>query len=257
MVRGAVHDDVDLVVALGGDGTVNEVANGLAGSNVPLGILPGGGANVFARSLGIPNDPVEATALLIEHADRAPRRIPLGLCDDRHFLFACGVGLDAAIVEAVERRRALKRSIGQGYYVWSGLRVVAGSDRRRPHVTVRWGAELEHRRERLFLAIAQNCSPFTYFGGRQSRLCPRVRLEGGLDLFAVDTMRPQTLVRIFAQTFGSGSHIRHKRALYLHDETRIEITCDEPMAVQMDGEFVGRRRRLELRSVPNALSLLY
>src|SRR4051794_41691110 len=86
----------DVVVAFGGDGTLNEVANGLAGTDVPVSVLPGGSTNVVCRTLGIPNDVVDATEHLLGLADDfRPRRVDLGLANGRHFVFACGAGLDA------------------------------------------------------------------------------------------------------------------------------------------------------------------
>ena len=103
--REAVDGGYDLVVAFGGDGTLNEVANGLAGTDVPVSILPGGSTNVVARTLGIPNDVVDATEHLLGLADRfEPRKIDLGIANGRRFVFSCGSGLDATA--AMKRRPA-------------------------------------------------------------------------------------------------------------------------------------------------------
>lgn len=258
LARGAAHQGVDLVVALGGDGTVNEVANGLAGTSVPMGILPGGGVNVLARSLGIPSDPIEATAHLLHHRDDPPRRVTLGRADGRYFTFSCGVGLDGAIVRQVERRKALKKAGRSGYYAWTALRVFfVGYGRRRPKVSVRWGHDLEHHRDGLFLAIVQNTDPFTYLGPRPMHLCPEADLDGGLDLVALDSLRVGFVLRVIASSFGSGRHTRSRHVLHLHDQQRIEIICDEPLPVQADGEYMGNRERLTLEAVPNALWLLH
>src|SRR3977135_3461056 len=89
----------DVVVAFGGDGTLNEIANGLAGTDVPVSVLPGGSTNVVCRTLGIPNDVVDATEHLLAVADDwQPRRIDLGKADDRHFVFSCGARVDATEV---------------------------------------------------------------------------------------------------------------------------------------------------------------
>jgi diacylglycerol kinase family enzyme len=257
LARGAAHEGADLVVALGGDGTVNEVVNGLAGTSVPLAILPGGGVNVLARSLGVPADPIEATAHLLRNQNRPPRRVPLGRADGRYFTFSCGIGLDGAIVQQVERRRALKRAGRTGYYAWTALRVFFGRyGRRRPQVHVRWGSELEHRREGLFLAIVQKSDPYTYLGPRAMRLCPRADLEGGLDLLGLDTLRVGFVLRVIASAFGSGRHVRSRHVLHLHDERRIEVTSDVALPVQADGEYMGDRDRVVLEVVPDALSLL-
>jgi diacylglycerol kinase family enzyme len=257
LARGAAHEGFNLVVSLGGDGTVNEVANGLAGTDVPMAIIPGGGTNVLARSLGIPRDPIEATWHLISNRNKAPRRITLGRANDRYFTFTCGIGFDGAIVREVERRQRLKKGLGNPYYVWSAARLLlAGIDRSKPLVHLRWGPELEHRRDGLFLAISQKTRPTTYLGNREMNLCPGARLDLGLDCIALDTLAIPTILRIVAQTFGSARHVRNRHALYLHDQPRIEITCDSPMPAQMDGEYIGEHTRLELEAVPSALSLL-
>ncbi|MGH2724519.1 MAG: diacylglycerol/lipid kinase family protein [Actinomycetota bacterium] len=258
LAKGAAHEGVDLVVVHGGDGTVNEVANGLAGSDVPLGIIPGGGTNVLARSLGIPRDPIDATAHLLSGLRSPPRKVPLGRADDRYFAFTCGMGFDGAIVREVERRQGRKRAVGQGYYVWSGLRLFFGGvDRSAPHLRVRWGPELEHSREGLFVAISQKTSPFTYLGNRPMRICPEARLELGLDLFATDRFTTGHVLRLVEQMFGSARHTRSRHVLYLHDQPSIEISADRPLPVQMDGEFLGDRERILLESVPDALTLPY
>jgi diacylglycerol kinase family enzyme len=256
VARGAVHEGFDVVVAMGGDGTLNEVANGLAGSHVPLGILPGGGTNVFARGLGIPEDLLEAASLLLQGGHGEPRRIPLGRADGRYFVFTCGIGLDGAIVRTVERRQRLKKAGGEAFYLWSGLLAWARSDRRTPHLRVSWGRELEHHRSGLFLAISQNASPFTYLREREFRVNPDVDLDGGIDLFGLDTLRLRTLLRTILQAFSSGRHVRGRHAFSLHDEARIVVEADRPLPVQMDGEYVGERSRLELEVVPDALSVL-
>jgi diacylglycerol kinase family enzyme len=258
LAKGAVHEGLDLVISLGGDGTVNEIANGLAGSSVPLAIIPGGGTNVLARSLGIPMDPIDATAHLLANYRNPPRRVPLGRADGRYYTFACGVGLDGAIVRDVERRQLLKKTVGHGYYVWAGLRLFfAGVDRRRPPISVRWGPQLEHHRDGLFLAISQNTRPFTYLGNREMHICPHAELHKGLDLFAIDSFGIPTVLRIAAQTFTTARHLRNKHVLYLHDQGRIEVRASGPLPVQMDGEYLGDRDHLELESVPDALSLVY
>jgi len=259
VARGAVHEGVDLVVALGGDGTVNEVANGLAGTDVPLGILPGGGTNVFARTLGIPRDVIEATTLLLQNGTSGaePRTVPLGRADGRYFAFTCGLGVDGAIVRQVERRQRLKKAVGEWYFVWSGLRTYfTGFDRRRPTVRLSWGPDLEHRREGLYFAICQNSDPFTFLGDRPFRLCPQADLDGGLDLLSSDSMRVRTILPTVLRAFGSARHVGRRHLVYLHDERRILVECSEPLPMQMDGEFLGDRTRVELDVVPGALRVL-
>jgi diacylglycerol kinase family enzyme len=256
LAKGAAHEGLDLVIALGGDGTVNEVVNGLAETRVPLAILPGGGTNVLARSLGIPQDTIEATGHLIANLHDEPRRVPVGRADGRHFTFACGMGFDGAIGRDVERRQMLKKTAGEWYYVWSGFRVFAAVDRRRPMISLRWGQRLEHRRDGLFVAICQKSAPFTYLGRREMHICPEARLDLGLDCLAIDRFDTRFVLRIVAQMFRSARHTRNRHVLYLHDQPQIEITSRRPLPVEMDGEYLGERDRLLLETVPDALSLL-
>ena len=258
LARGAAHEGIDLVVSMGGDGTVNEVANGLAGTNTPLGLIPAGGTNVLARSLGIPKDPVAATWHLLANRNNPPRRVPLGRAADRYFTFGCGMGFDGAIVRDVERRQGLKKGFGHPFFVWSGVRIFFGGvDRRNPPISLRWGPNLEHERKDLFLAISQKTRPFTYFRNRELNICPEARLEKGIDLLAIDTFRASTILRVVGQAFRGGIDLRNPHVLYLHDQQQIEATSDILLPVQMDGEYIGDHRRVLFESVPDALSLLY
>jgi diacylglycerol kinase family enzyme len=258
VARRGIQEGFDLIVAMGGDGTVNEVANGLAGSRVPMGIIPGGGTNVLARSLGIPTDPIEATGHLLAHRDRQPRRVPLGRAGERYFTFSCGVGLDGAIVRRVERRQLLKKTVGESYYIWTALSTLLFRyDRRSPRIRLRWGPDLAMTHEAVFLAICQKTSPYTYLGNRPMRICPQADLDLGLDLLAIDSMRTLFVFRTAARTLGAARHTGSRHVVYLHDQPRIGIECDGPMPVQADGEYVGERDALILEAVPDSLSLLY
>ena len=258
LARGAAHEGVDVVVAMGGDGTINEIANGLAGTYVPMGMIPAGGTNVLARSLGIPSDPIEATWHLLANRNNPPRRVPLGRVDGRYFTFGAGIGLDGAIVRDVERRQALKKGIGHPFYVWSGVRLFYGGiDRKTPTLRLRWGPNLEHERDGLFLAICQKTKPFTYMGKRELNICPDARLEKGLDCLALDSLRSTTVLPVLGKAFSRARHTRNKHVLYLHDEQQIEATSDIPLPLQMDGEYIGERTRVLFESVPDSLSLLY
>jgi diacylglycerol kinase family enzyme len=257
LARLGVESGVGLVVALGGDGTVNEAANGLAGSDVPLAVVPAGGVNVFARSLGIPEDPIEATGRLLEDLDRPPRRINLGRVGDRYFLMNCGVGFDAAVVHRVEGHQNMKRAAGDAFFVWSALRTFFGGyDRRRPMVRLRWGEGPDECRDGLFTVIVQNAGPFVYWGDLSFRFCPQASFDEGLDAFALDRLRTGTVLRVLAGAIGSGRHLRNKHVVSLRDRLRYEIRCDEPLPLQADGEYLGQRDHVVIESVPDALSVL-
>jgi diacylglycerol kinase family enzyme len=269
LARQATADGADLVVGLGGDGTVNEIVNGLVGSDLPLGIVPGGGADVFARSLGVPKD-ASAAARAITDWDRTraqARTVPLGRARSdaftdgqatRYFVANCGIGFDAAIVRAVESRPRVKRRIGDWYFVEVALRLffAGGFDRRRPHVELAWGSGPGERKDGMFLAIVQNTDPLTYLGRWPIRICPEARLDGGLDCLAVDTMRARTILPLVASAFRSGRRARGPHTTYLHDRTELRILCDEAMPAQLDGEYIGEHTDLQVESVPAALSVI-
>jgi YegS/Rv2252/BmrU family lipid kinase len=258
VARDAAADGIEIVAAMGGDGTVNEVANGLAGTDSSLAIIPAGMANVFSRSLGIPNDPVEATGWLLENAEAPPRTVSLGRVDGRYFTVSCGVGFDAAIVREVERRQRAKRRGGEWLFVRTGMRVfLRGFDRRNPRIHLSWGPGPDQQRDGLFLAIVQNTSPYTFLGRREMRLCPGVTLDDQLELIGLDTMRLSVAVRVVLSAFGSGRHIRRRHVVYVKAQPRFAIRCDEPLPVQVDGEFIGEHTDLTIESVPEALNVLY
>src|ERR671937_1797446 len=159
--REACEGGYDIVVAFGGDGTLNEGANGLAGTDVPVSVLPGGSTNVVCRTLGIPNDVVDATEHLIGIADDfRPRKIDLGLVDRRHFVFSCGVGLDATVVRRVDAHPRMKARVGPYYYTWAA---VSGFYRCYLGNAVRLRVEAGGQVVEGITTLAQNSDPYTYF----------------------------------------------------------------------------------------------
>ena len=264
----AGDEGVELVGAFGGDGTINEVANGMAGNGLPLAVVPGGGADVFGRSLGLPRDPVAAARRLVSEDGPTLRTIPLGRIGDRWFVSNCGVGLDAAIVRHVEAHQALKRAGGDWYFAWTALRLfAAGFDRRTPRIEVEWDegpashgdeqAGTTHGRLGVFTAIVQNTDPYTFFRKRPLRLCPDASLAGGLDLLSIETMGTRPIASIVMSGFGSGRHVTRKAVAYVRDRPELRIRCSRPMPAQADGEFLGEHTELSIRSVPEALSIAY
>ena len=180
------------MVAFGGDGTVNEIANGLAGTDTPLTVLPGGSNNVFAKMLGIPNDVVDATEHLLGLADRwAPRPVDLGPLNGRRFTFAAGVGLDASVVERVDRHPHLKARWGAWYYTEAAIVTFL---RRYVVNPPRLELEIGGERVRGVSAFFQNGVPYTYFKSRPVNLVDGASLESG-DLAGVMLTRARPLRR--------------------------------------------------------------
>ena len=256
VARRAVEEGVDVIAAFGGDGTVNEVVNGLASSNVPLAILPGGMANVFARSLGIPHDPVEATGFLLEKSDDPPRRVPLARLEDRFFANMAGVGLDAAVVREVEGRPKKKRVVGDVFFAWTAVRVMMTQPRRKPKLRVQWGDEADSVREDMAVAVFQNTTSYTFLRGRAMKVCPEATVNGGVDCLAIDTTRASTIIRLAVSTFGSAKHTKSRHVLYLRDQQQIRVSSDSPLPVHVDGEYIGERQDVRVESVPDALAVI-
>src|SRR4051794_38902057 len=177
LCRQAAAEGYEVVVAFGGDGTVNEVANGLVGSDVPLTCLPGGSTNVFCRSLGIPRDVVDATEHLLQVADRwQPRRVDLGRVNGRHFTFSSGIGLDASVVEQVDAHPTLKARYTRWYYTYVGItQFMRNYLVHPPRVEV----EVDGRKVEGVTVIVQNSDPFTYFGPRPIRVNEDAALDSG------------------------------------------------------------------------------
>lgn len=261
LARAAAEDGVDLIVALGGDGTVNEVVNGILTADLPegaarsdLGVVPGGSTNVFARALGLPNDPVEATGILLDAIHENRRRpVSMGLADDRYFTFTAGYGFDAAVVGIVEERRSAGHKSTGSLYIRSALRHYwNGLDRRNPPIGMRLGDGTEI--PRLFMAIVTNTSPWTYLGNKPIVITPESSFEDGLDMFGVTGMSGRAALRIVRQMFTSTDKlVRGKNVSVHHDLTEFTLTAEVPTDFQVDGDHLGLRESVTFRAIRDAL----
>ena len=255
LARDAVDRGFDAVVAFGGDGTINEVAQGLVGTDVALGLLPGGSTNVTVRSLGVPRDPVEATAFLASKLrSRETRRINVGKMGDRFFLFSAGMGLDAEVVKRVEARPEAKRKRGEWFFLTNALKAGATEYRgAEPSITMTVdGGESEQ----VVLAVTCNGRPFTYFKRLQVDVCPHATLDGGLDVFGLGKIHLATIPRIAWALLVSRSHVRWRKGTYHHDASSIELVSTRPLPVQVDGDYIGERSEASIVLVPDSLDLL-
>ncbi|MDQ4025867.1 MAG: hypothetical protein M3217_10330 [Actinomycetota bacterium] len=239
------------VIAFGGDGLVNEVANGIAGTSTALAILPGGTMNVFARALGIPADPLRALDALVSRWESV-RTVPLGRMDDRYFTFSAGCGFDAEAAARVERDFRSKRTFGELFFYWSAVRVLASTYRhRKPSMTLRGPfGEVP-----VAMAIGCNAGPYAYFAGRPVNLAPEVALDGGLDVFALRSMRIEALPLYAWRAVVSGDLVHHPDTFYASDLRELEVTADETFARHVDGEPIEPSRRAALTVVPGILKV--
>lgn len=247
-----VTDRTDrLVIAFGGDGHVNEVANGVAGTGSTLAIVPGGTMNVFARSLGIPLDPFVAIDDLVTDRERVPRRVPLGKMDDRYFTFSAGCGFDAEAAERVERYVPNKRRLGELFFYWSAFRVLAGTYRhRRPWMTLTgpFGTEI------VAMVIVSNTGPYAYLFNHPINVAPEVELEKGIDVFALRSMRIEALPT-YAFRAVSGHVTDHDDVFYASDLRVFELAAERPFSRHVDGEPLPPRSSARFSVVPDALSV--
>jgi diacylglycerol kinase family enzyme len=253
VAHSSVEAGSELVIAFGGDGHVNEVANGLAGTESVLGIIPGGTMNVFARALGIPVDPFAAIENLERRQDGPARRVSLGLMDDRYFTFSAGCGFDAEAAALVERDMPRKRRFGEIFFYWSAFRVLATSYRHRDAVMTVKGSFGE---ERVAMAIGCNAGPYAYLRGRPIELAPHVRLQGRLDLFAMRTMRIEALPMYAWRCLVSGNLVRHHDVLYRSDLDAFEIEAEVPFARHVDGEPLLPSTSARFSIEPDVLKVL-
>ena len=255
----AARDGFDLVVAHGGDGTVNEVVNGLLSASRPghidpdipmLGVVPGGSANVFAGALGLPRDPVEATHRLLQAIETGhSRKIGLGRVNDRWFTFNAGVGWDAEVVAAVERRRSKEAS--PALYVRTAFTQYARQLRNGPELTVELPGEQPVSGVRL--AFVCNTDPWTYLGGKPLRLIPGCSFDRGLGLFALRRLAPTTIARHGSQVLRGATRPKGRNLLYREDVPHIRVTSAQSVRVQVDGDLLGEQNEVDFYSVPDAL----
>jgi diacylglycerol kinase (ATP) len=250
LARQAVDQGLDAVFVVGGDGTINEIINGLAGSAVALAVLPGGTGNVWAKELGLPTrSPLHLSPLVESVRALVPgttRRIDLGRANDRFFLQWAGIGLDAEVTYAMEPRTRRQRRLGALAYIVAGLTAAANMAGTRTRIWI--DEELIYRR--TILIVISNSQ---LYGGKV-RIATDARLDDGM----LD-------VNVFAGT-GFGSSLRAAlgviTGLHIHDPrhsfyrgSSIRVETDKPMAIHLDGEpFVTTP--LECQVMPRALAVM-
>lgn len=240
--------DAEAVYVFSGDGGFNEVLNGI-GPATPIGLIPGGGANVLPRALGLPRDPVEAARQIVAGETR---RISLGKVNGRRFGFAGGLGIDAETVRRLDLRgRSVEHGrAGNVIFAWELARVLA--ERRG-----RFDPSLEVLGQgRAAFALVANGNPYTYAGPVPIRIAPEARFELGIDLVAPRAVSPFALPRLLGYALLGRGQASAGDVLYGHDLDRIEIVCDGPMPLQVDGEDLGDVTSAVFEAERSAVSVL-
>ncbi len=282
LAQEATADKMDVVVALGGDGTVNEVVNGLLADAPPdrdgdwwtghaatvpaLAVVPGGATNVFARAIGLPKDWAECTGVILEALRERPlrtRTVGLGMAEGRYFTFCAGAGIDADVINRVEEARRRGHVANPALYLASvGREYFSRGNRHRAPAILEWpGAEPVSD---VTTVIVQNTSPWTYLGSRPVDACPEASFDTGLDLMAVRGMHLPSTVRTAWQMLGGSREVaghrdgpHGRRVLRLHDLPQFTLRTSAPIALQVDGDFIGAREAVSFTAVASALRVIW
>ena len=256
LAQGAAADGVDAVVVLGGDGTLNEAANGLAGTKTALGVLPGGSTNVFARTIGMTNDPIEATGELLGAMARdSRRRVGLGTVNGRYFLFHVGIGFDAAVVEQVEKRAALKRYAGHPLFVYAGFTTwLRHYDKSRPRFAIRFDDDTVI--DDGYFSLCLNTNPYTFLGNVPLNVAPEATFDTGLSLVTFRDLGFTRVIGAAASALRKGKRLRRDPYLDQRSDLRsFDVTGHGPFPYQVDGDYLGETERLEIRHEADVLDL--
>ncbi|HYN96048.1 MAG TPA: diacylglycerol kinase family protein [Pilimelia sp.] len=268
LAREAVLAGVDLLVTLGGDGTVNEAVNGLmtaredgrgggrAGELPALAVVPGGSTNVFARALGLPPTWPEATgAILAALRQGRSRTIGLGRADERYFTFCAGMGLDAAVIHRVEEARGRGRMSTPGLY----LRATVGQffrdpEGRRPAIIVERPGE--DGQGEFATVIIQNTAPWTFLGNRAINPNPDASFDRGLDVLALRALRVSSTARTVTQMLSRQPDPHGPHVVRLSDLDEFSLLSSHAQPFQVDGDYLGEREKVRFISVPAALRVI-
>lgn len=270
IARDARNRHLDVVLTLGGDGLVNEVINGLlepdAQGPVPsVAPIPGGSANVFARALGLPTDPVEATGMILQ-AVRSGRSRTIGLglvalerstgTEDRWFGVNAGIGIDAQIIESVDQQRMRGRSATPMRYLTTTVReLLTRIDREQPALTLLRSGSPDVRH--VFMCLVQNTAPWTYFGPWPIDPNPLASFETGLDLFAMKSLGPWATARAARRmVMRTPGLLPSATLISWHDVAEFRVEASREVAMQVDGESVGTVRGARFLACPDALRVI-
>ncbi|MGN2636244.1 diacylglycerol/lipid kinase family protein [Nocardia takedensis] len=264
LAQWASTNEMDLIVVHGGDGTVNETINGFlplpelndGGAWLPrLGVIPGGSANVFARALGISPDPVTATNQLIDLLTlERDRRIGLGLADDRWFTFSAGVGLDADVCEAIDASRADGHAATPARYIRTSVRQFFRAKGKEP--TVRIEIPGFDPIEEVHYAFITNASPWTYLNSTPVHTNPGTTFETGLGVFAMRSMAILPTLLLTRQLLSPQGNPKARNLFREDDVPSVRVTTAEPIGLQIDGDFIGKRNVVDFTSVPDVLAVV-
>ena len=263
----AARDGIDVVIVHGGDGTVNEVVNGILGDcgqtpptgGPTIGVVPGGSANVFARALGISPDPTDATNQLVDllgayRRGEPWRRIGLMDCGVKWGVFTAGMGVDGDVVAAVEAQREKGRQVTASRYIRVATRELLASARKEPALTLELpGCDPIGG---VHLTFVSNSSPWTYANTRPVWTNPETTFETGLGVFATTSMNVWANLGLVRQMLSKSGRLDAKHLIRDDDVPWVRVRSDTPVACQIDGDYVGQRDTMSFTAVPDAIGVV-
>ena len=268
LAREAARMGADAVVVLGGDGAVNEVANGLTGTETALAPLPGGSTNVYARTLGYDRRLSRAVHQLLEELGTgSSRRVALGSVESesangapikaRRFCFHAGLGFDAAVVEWADGRPSfLKRHAAPPLFV-AGTVATWRSTHNLHDLQFDLALDGETVVEGVRFAIISNTSPYTYLGLRRLLVTPGGPSEGSLALTALTSLTLRSLAGAIGSALGAAKKLQHQETVEYRPEVKtISLEAKKPVPYQVDGEYLGRATELQFTCEPDSLTVI-
>jgi diacylglycerol kinase family enzyme len=263
LATAAVEAGTDCVAVLGGDGTLNEVINALAGTDCAVAILPGGSTNVFARTLGLPDDLRRAARATSDAlASGWVHRIGLGAVNGRYFTFHTGVGFDAAVVRRVELHNKLKHRIGHALFMYCGLREFSLFNRKHPHYLLQIPADADDPEGKSvpgYFAIVQNTDPYTFLRHRPFTVAPAATLDRGLTVTTIGDMSVRRFLPAILGALANRKGVRPSSVVRRWedlDQLSITKAPDSMLQYQVDGDYLGEAQALQFTHHPNIVSIV-
>ena len=265
IARSAQQQGFELVIGLGGDGTVNEIANGLLldGPNPEgplLAAIPGGNGNVFARNMGLSENPMEATAQILNAINNQKfQEIGVGRIAtnniSRWFLFNAGIGLDAAVLAEMEVRRASGKAVSDFAYATLALReLFARTDRK--HGSLSLASDSGEVQRNAHFALIVNLAPWAYLGSKALNPLPAASHHTALDVYAPTSLAVSSVLRLASRAIAGKSAENDRNVIALTNQKQVHIQAEIPLWIQVDGDVIAQSTELTATHVPIALRVL-
>lgn len=265
IARSAQQQGFELVIGLGGDGTVNEIANGLLfdGPNPEgalLAAIPGGNGNVFTRNMGLSENPMKATAQILNAINNQKfQAIGVGRIAtnsiSRWFLFNAGIGLDAAVIAEMEVRRASGKTVSDFAYATLALReLFARTDRK--HGSLSLVSDSGEVQRNAHFALIVNLAPWAYLGSKALNPLPLATHHTALDVYAPTSLSVSSVLRLASRAIAGKSAVNDQNVIALTNQKQVHIQAESPLWIQVDGDVITQSTELTATHIPNALRVL-